>query len=790
MKGFKTFIITLGFLINFGVNASDWVNYYQLDLTQSIPERVSEGKTSTKGQSYLVSGMLVDLSTILNDYSLTSGANKPQAIVIVADTLTINQSVITNLENQRLFIFARSITGDSSATLNIDARNENSVSLGIFTESIDGNINVITLLPQGYEVDIVSPVTNGFGEVYSIANSKYSKITIESEIDDFILLESEPYIDVFSNSFDMASSIFDTNPELSLTILDWVENVLRYMPKTIDENLELKSLYLQVSNLKQFIQLSYNNPNYIPSLSHSMYEYTYSSYLSAMGAYEDKYQNYIDRSLVLEDRKQLAEFMLNDLQGANNAEFAIIGRSVSQVNQLEESLALQIENYKGQENNIVKAQIDFRYGLEVYEDRAVIQSVFDVLGAIANAGTAIASSAGGDPSALIKFVATLPDLGTNMVLLKKRLDTIARKQTEIKDSVAAIDVFSHDVEYQVTIDDIAKFYNTIQHTVPTLEASNLVWEEFLIDARADFDVVIKAGVIGSVNYLAELERLVAQAKAITATEISLAQELSRQIDLRISAQVNSDNINRITELVSSIEDDAIAIYALEEAFFRTLNNLKRPMFVAIANYQSAYSYWSLEQSSVTPSLNKSFAAYAQDLAFMREQEAASLDRFYPRPQNFSSIVYNINGADKLSEFVNSGILHFTLPLGAQIFADFDRVRLDEVSILIEGVELPSGLYNIDLLSSGSYLDRRNEENFTFTAMPLFRKIIYELDSQTQQVNVLTSGAIASDYALNYFMPTPFSTWTIKLNNWEHIDISAAENIKVSFSGNGIPIPDW
>ncbi|MGF1859686.1 hypothetical protein [Photobacterium profundum] len=43
-------------------------------------------------------------------------------------------------------------------------------------------------------------------------------------------------------------------------------------------------------------------------------------------------------------------------------------------------------------------------------------------------------------------------------------------------------------------------------------------------------------------------------------------------------------------------------------------------------------------------------------------------------------------------------------------------------------ELPLGLYNIDLLSSGSYLDRRNEENFTFTAMLLLRKIIYELDS--------------------------------------------------------------
>ncbi|SHO20959.1 Putative uncharacterized protein [Moritella viscosa] len=164
-----------------------------------------------------------------------------------------------------------------------------------------------------------------------------------------------------------------------------------------------------------------------------------------------------------------------------------------------------------------------------------------------------------------------------------------------------------------------------------------------------------------------------------------------------------------------------------------------------------------------------------------------MDRFYPRPQDFSSIIHNISDIDKLAEFKNTGILHFTLPLNSTIFADFDRVRLDEASVLIEGTELPTGLYNIDLLSSGTYQDRRHQDNYTFTATPLFRRIIYNLvNSQTQEVNILTSGAIASDYALNYFMPTPFTTWTIKLNNWKNIDLSTINNIKISFSGNGIP----
>ncbi|WP_392339772.1 hypothetical protein [Moritella marina] len=506
-------LLSLSLLFSVSVNATDWLNYYKLAQPKNLPDSVIKSTVSNDGQTYLVSGMLLDLSTILNDYSLTTGANKPNAIVIVADTLTVTESVITNLTNQRLFIFSRNIIGNKAVTLNIDARTSNSVSLGIFAKNINDNINVITLLPSSYEFDIAMPVTDGFGEIYTITETLYNKTIIKNEIDGLITIDSAPYLAVFNHSFDMAASIFDSDPELSIAMLDWVESVLRFMPATISENVELKSLYLQVSNLKQFIQLSYNNPNYVPGLNHDMYEYTYASYLAAMGAYEDKYQNYIDRNIALADRKQLATLMLEDLQSASNAEFAIIERSVNQVNQLRGSLIKQTTNYQGQDTNILKAQIAFRQGLETFEDRATIQTVFDVVSAIANAGTAIAGSAGGDPSGLIKFIATLPDLGTKVILLKKKLDYIAKKQREIQESLATIDAFSNDVKYQVVVDDIAKFYNTVQHTVPTLEASNLVWDEFLIDARADFAPVIGAGVPGATPYLAELERLAAQAKS-------------------------------------------------------------------------------------------------------------------------------------------------------------------------------------------------------------------------------------------------------------------------------------
>ncbi|MGC3833490.1 hypothetical protein ACPSKX_04010 [Moritella viscosa] len=114
MKIFNHFIITLSLLFSVSVSATDWLNNYKLAQPKNLPDNVTEKTINNDGQTYLASGMLLNLSTVLNDYSLTTGTNKPNVIVIVADTLVVTESVITNLTNQRLFIFARNITGDKA----------------------------------------------------------------------------------------------------------------------------------------------------------------------------------------------------------------------------------------------------------------------------------------------------------------------------------------------------------------------------------------------------------------------------------------------------------------------------------------------------------------------------------------------------------------------------------------------------------------------------------------------------------------------------------------------------
>ncbi|MGF1704247.1 hypothetical protein L4D09_28630, partial [Photobacterium makurazakiensis] len=95
MNLLKSIIITVYLLLSFHVNSSEWVNIYQIPTPTNIPDRVNDVKTINDGGAYIISGIALDLSTILNDYSLTSGENKPHSIVIVSDTLTINESIIT-----------------------------------------------------------------------------------------------------------------------------------------------------------------------------------------------------------------------------------------------------------------------------------------------------------------------------------------------------------------------------------------------------------------------------------------------------------------------------------------------------------------------------------------------------------------------------------------------------------------------------------------------------------------------------------------------------------------------
>lgn len=774
--------------ISTGAQAANWTDFHSLDVPQGLPSTVQDTQSSADSQVYQVSGLHLNLGEVLQNE--TYRLQDPQTVVIVADTLEISQDLLQNLNNQTLFIFARHITGSASATFNIDAtQTANNATVAVFVDEIDTSFRVNTILPGfQFETQTIAASPDALGQFIAASNGNYNSTPITDALTSLLSIQQQNYLDVFNHSFDMAASVYDQAPQTSLAMLTWVERVLRAAPALRNQDAFTENLYLQVANLKQFIQFATQNDNYVPGLDRSLYESTYVAYLDAMEAYQDRYDLFMQQGRDLADRATDAGLMLANLEDAVSAESQIIARSVTQVGSLESSLDTQRSDFNAQSFNVTVAERDFQQGVLDYKQQQRIKIAIEVVETIASAGTAIAGTAGGDPSGLIEFATSIPETTQELISLAEQIEAIGQLLSDVREASAGISALSADSSVSVSDDELANNFAQLNVTVPTLEQVNLAWEAFIINARAQMQGAIDEDIGGASDYLVALEKLVSQGKAISATEVALAQELSRQIDLRISAEVNRAQVARINNLIGEIETQQSALATLETEFFRALNSLKRPMFVALANYEAAFNYWALEDSNVEPSLNRSYEEYRRDIAFLREQEAATLDRFNPRPQNFMLAVMDINHPQQLKDFAGDGELAFSIRLDNLDFDEFDRIRLDEVNVILKGAGLQEGQrYSIDVRTTGEYQDRLGTRDFSFNAEPLFRRISYTLvDAQTSEVDVITNGAIASDYAINYFEPTPFSTWSIRLRNPESFDLSQVESIQVEFKGNAIP----
>ncbi|WP_282131261.1 hypothetical protein [Pseudoalteromonas aliena] len=767
----------------FASQAATWSDLYQLKSSDNLPTVTMKSQQRVDDQNYLVSALHLNLNDVLNN------AKDHSTIVIAADTVEINRNMLFDAPNKRIFIVARKIIGNGTLSINLDTQKAQASTLVLVADSVEAKINIVTAHSSSDgELERFSVEPKSFGTLYQVFQGNKFTRPISSDLISLISVHKEYILDVFEKSFDMAVSIYDQNPALSLEMLTWAESILNSAHSVRESTSQSKNFYLQLANFKQFLSYATINENYVPSLSLDFYKLTLKTYIEAMEAYQGSYNNFKQQGRSLESKRQDLTLMQDNLSDVAAAEQRIISRSVEQLNSLVKTLGEQKNSFQAQDNNVFDSALVFETGISDYKQDKISEIGLKVIGTVVNAGKALAGAAGGDVSGLTELIASLPETIKEINELKTKIDDIASLMQRVQTVGGQLDSLSKKTANPFSSSELAFEFNRLNALIPTKEESNRIWNEFLITAKAQMKKAIDEDIDGSSDYLVAIEKLINHGKAIVAVEIDVAQEQSRQIDLRITADAKLKQISRIDEFLQNNLNSLDEVQQMEEQLFRTLNNLKRPIFVALTNYQAAFNYWSLGEAIVTPSLNQTYQEYRRDLALLREQEAASLERFNPRPQDFMLTIDNLNAPQQLVDFAKDGEMSFTLSLDNANFSQFDRVRLDEVNVVIEGNELSENQrYDIEVRSSGHYLDRFKGQPYQFSAESLYRLVSYELlDSQLSRIALITSGAIAGDYAINYFEPTPFTTWSIKLKQPELYDLSKVENIKVSFKGNAIP----
>ncbi|WP_281560794.1 hypothetical protein [Thalassomonas sp. RHCl1] len=785
----KLLIPTALLLSGMQAQATDWTDLYGLTEPANLPQKFFAKKEHLSASSMVTADLYVNLSEAL--FNPQIGAKKPATIVIVADTVEIPDNFAINLKNQSLFIYARRIIGSGSGTISLDGGANSSELVGVFAQEVSASLSTIAFFPDGsYNLDNIGGHELGNGELITVLAGQHQKQTVSGDLSGYLQQNVEGHQQVFEKAFDMAASIYDQNPALSISMLTWVEKSLRASPVVLEQNPFIANLYTQAANLKQFVEFSNRGDNYVPYLDRNLYQSTYASYLDTMQDYQGQFERFSDQGKEVAVRKADAELMLANINDAMVAEAAIAEQAQQNISELETSLAAIQEQFTAQEVSVFTTRSAFLVGLENWKTEQELKVALEVFGAVASLGGAVAGVFVGNVEGLNALAADIPDTAVELTQLSIKIKTVANVLEKVTSAVKGVSDLTNTIKRDIKYDDIATSFENLNFNIPSLHESNNAWEVLLIDVKDQLSWASSLGIDEARPYLAELEKLIVYGKSINAVQIDLAQEQSRLVELLIAAEVNKNRVARIESLIADIDNDQSALAELETAFHRALNSLKRPMFVALANYEAAFNYWGLTRSKVTPSLNKSYLDYKLDLATLDNEYELALNSFSPSPQDFYINSIEITDAQQIADFAADGALSVNIAQDHPAFSLFDRVRLDTVRVVLQGKELPTGTnYFIDINSNGEYQDRWQGNKYTFNANPLYRLFGYQLTNgevADTQFSIITDGSIADKFEFAYFEPTPFSTWSLALREPTTVDLSKVESIRLEFSGNAIP----
>lgn len=741
---------------------------------------------SYQGMRWSIRKTHADLSQILAQYQQQQ--DKARVVEIYADTLVIPDNTTWIANQTALLIFAENIQSTGSSQIYLDYRQGEVSKLMVYAGNIQGDLNAICVFPEGQSPThelITLNNQQSLGFVIEKSGQSAALTALTALQPDMIQADSNFHALTTQVYFE-ACACFDSKPTEAAERLHWLCTIGRVSN-------EYTGLYNQCFGLLSLLQSSGSQSKPVPLLTQSVYKESLDSGINAAKAYASQYTRLLDRNLVLDDRKQAAQLMLDNYKNAETFSDQLIAQCQKNIDRWLSAIDKTEWSIKYQEQKIAEARITFEHGLKAWEQDQKLEAAFNMIGAIINFAAAIGSmvaTAGASSGAAAGQVAgAVSQAAKASAELAKTLKTLADVLKQLNDTYKAVSQIASTAKSITSFNKALKKLKDIQIPSGTPEdpAGIYFWRKFRLEADAALKLAIDKGIPGATQYQLQLDILSELGQSQAANQAALidkVQEMARLVAQKQQTLSDEANVKQYINQISAQEDINIT---LQQPLFWRFLNLKQWLFLALRQYEAAYQYWALKPSMVTASLTSEIPQYESDLYSIARDYEQALSQFVPyQPQPFSNKVLTINDPESLNAIKQTNTLTLNIPLDSSLFQGFGRVRLDIVQVFLEGLSGSQPIY-INMASSGQYADRYKGERFLFSGQAIER--VFQYQNQNGQVNILVDGRVADETKFAYFQPTPFTAWTLTLPKAQNaqLDLSTLTAVKIELSG--ILIPD-
>ncbi|HEY2494749.1 MAG TPA: hypothetical protein VGI33_17790 [Paenibacillus sp.] len=744
--------------------------YEELLDNQHIPGTFYSSSTKLK---YEIRSLFVDLGAVYKD--IEEQKLQPRLISIYADIVRMPANFSCTLKDMELIIRTRrvEIESEGTAEIRLDYQNGSKLAqLTIYGLELAGTLHAVPSYGQGSTPPHSIELTNKGVRL----SDKDGKFTIEEVT---YVVPTPQFSKLFMSVFQVACLFFESQPEIAIRQLNWLKVFTA-------QNKELNTLCVQSTSLLTILTANHGENTFVPLLDKELYRDEIAAFLAAAQQFEEQYHRYLDKNLAIADRKAAATLMLQHEQDTLLFKETLINQAIGNLRSAQDAVGSSMRQFEKQQHIVTIAKIDFEYGLKKYHYEQQMKLAFKMVTAILNfaesMGAIIGSGGTAAPGEIIDIINSLKEVieaGGELASLAQTLKECMEKLNELVELINKIYALAAEIsEASTDMDFPDELFKKIQETEWEMPKEDLTgeatWKVFQLKTAAALEDAIKKEIEGAREYLLSLDILAVYGQTLASNQVTIircSQELFR---LLLEKHINQADLARLKEYIENLEGQESENEEMEQKLYQRYLDMKQILFVALANYKHAYKYWALRDSDVNPNILKDVSELKVDVATLQRDCMEALKQFNPPPQPFQNRIVEITDSKTLKSLKETREASWEINLKDSFFENEYRVRLKLMRIWLDGIDATSKV-QIRITNSGHYYDDYKNKKFQFNTEPFNRGFSYVGST------IITDGTIAEEFAYDYFIPNPFTTWTITVQAGP--DLSNVTKIRMELAGS-------
>ena len=736
---------------------------------------------NVQARSVVISDLLVTASKLLE---LAAAALSEGIVTVYADVFSVDVPLPLVANGGALSVIARRIEGADS--ISIDATGSGSYSLALIAQgwSVPPRIGVKDQLGQ-HVFDLTPGETDWPRVSVMDGTATLQRLRAVNASYDW----GTPLRRSLTAILEYGTAYLDAEPDTAGEMFTHVLRITRGVDTASD---------LQVQAAGLLADLRTRGSTFVPYLSPQLYRDKAEAFAKAAEAYQGAFESYASSGADASARKDAAQLMLDQDRDTAAYRETLLQQAQNNYNNAIQSVVTAGFAIIAHQDEADTARIHFEHEAKLWAEFQKIEAAFEIVMAVGTVVVAVGAMAVGDEAAApaaakagaegakaaeaaveaAKKTGAAVSLAAQLKNAMKLAETVAKVAEQIPAVLAAIDTVNA-ANAMTSLD------------LPAADASfaEADWDAFLIDFNAAMADAVDAGINGAADYVNAVKKLVIYAKAGLAAKLATVRAGQQLIRLRLQKKLALDDQARVQSYLAKQAADANAADALEDIFYARMVGMRLWLFLTIENYRSAFKYWGLCTSHVTPSMTTPASTLQDQLAQIEQDYETVFASFNPAPADTRftlTITADSTAYPGVIEAMRSGAETVVVPIELEepVFARWGRVRVETLRIWLDGVDVTTSIA-IDACSAGFFRDRLNGEAFEFTSAPVQRRFQYS--GSREHAVIIADGSVEKSISPYIFQPTPFTEWQLRVAPNDASRLSSLTSITVEFIGSAIPI---